>query len=181
MKAWGTIMIILAIGALVASCKGTSRDEERRDDREARYLDLTTGESVDLEQNPSDGSWFDRETGEVVDIYVDTKTGDTIWGNDGTVINGRVRHDEEGNYVYLDADMNSVNTHEGTESSDGAYSAKEPGATGYTKVVRTGDEYKIKRGDYKKEVEKDGDITIKNGDLKIKIDGKTGERKVKRD
>ena len=48
-------------------------------------------------------------------------------------------------------------------------------------VYRVDGEYKIKNGDYKKEVEKDGDITIKNGDTKIKIDGETGERKVKND
>jgi hypothetical protein len=42
-------------------------------------------------------------------------------------------------------------------------------------------EYKTKSGDYKKEVEKDGDITIKDGDTKIKIDGETGEKKVKND
>jgi hypothetical protein len=33
--------------------------------------------------------------------------------------------------------------------------------------------------DYKKKIEKDGDVKIKSGDKKIKIDGKTGERKVK--
>jgi hypothetical protein len=33
--------------------------------------------------------------------------------------------------------------------------------------------------DYKKKVEKDGDVNIKTDDKKIKIDGKTGEKKVK--
>ena len=33
--------------------------------------------------------------------------------------------------------------------------------------------------DFKKKVEKDGDIKIKSGDKKIKIDGKTGEKKIK--
>jgi hypothetical protein len=35
--------------------------------------------------------------------------------------------------------------------------------------------------DFKKKIEKDGDVKIKSGDKKIKIDGKTGERKVKSD
>ena len=35
--------------------------------------------------------------------------------------------------------------------------------------------------DFKKKVEKDGDVKIKSGDKKIKIDGKTGEKKVKND
>jgi hypothetical protein len=42
-------------------------------------------------------------------------------------------------------------------------------------------ETKIKDGEYKKEVEKDGDITIKDGKTKVKIDGETGEKKVKKD
>jgi hypothetical protein len=43
-------------------------------------------------------------------------------------------------------------------------------------------EYKIKRGDdYKVEVEKDGDVTIKSEDKKIKMEGETGEVKVKKE
>ena len=41
--------------------------------------------------------------------------------------------------------------------------------------------YEAKGEDYKVEVEKDGDIKIKDGDSKIKIDGETGEKKVKKD
>lgn len=41
--------------------------------------------------------------------------------------------------------------------------------------------YEAKGDDYKVEVEKDGDIKIKDGDSKIKIDGETGEKKVKKD
>ncbi len=36
-------------------------------------------------------------------------------------------------------------------------------------------------GDYKRKVENDGDVKIKTDDKKIKIDGETGERKVKND
>lgn len=35
--------------------------------------------------------------------------------------------------------------------------------------------------DFKKKVEKDGDVKIKSGNKKIKIDGETGEKKVKYD
>jgi hypothetical protein len=35
--------------------------------------------------------------------------------------------------------------------------------------------------DYKKKVEKDGDVKIKEGDTKIKIDAENGEKKVKKD
>lgn len=46
------------------------------------------------------------------------------------------------------------------------------------------EEYKVKAdndGEYKKKVEDDGDVKIKTDDKKIKIDGETGERKVKKD
>jgi hypothetical protein len=39
----------------------------------------------------------------------------------------------------------------------------------------------VKRDDYKMKVEKDGDVKIKDGDKKTKIDGETGEKKVKKD
>jgi hypothetical protein len=43
-------------------------------------------------------------------------------------------------------------------------------------------EYKVKKGDdYKVEVEKDGDVTLKSDEKKIKIEGETGEVKVKKD
>jgi hypothetical protein len=42
-------------------------------------------------------------------------------------------------------------------------------------------EFKIKGDDYKMEVEKDGDITIKDGDNKTKVEGETGEKKTKID
>ncbi len=42
-------------------------------------------------------------------------------------------------------------------------------------------DYKSADGNLKVEVEKDGDITIKDGDKKIKIDAEEGEKKVKND
>jgi hypothetical protein len=41
--------------------------------------------------------------------------------------------------------------------------------------------YEVKNDNYKVEVEKDGDVKIKDGDKKTKIDGKTGEKKTKND
>jgi hypothetical protein len=46
----------------------------------------------------------------------------------------------------------------------------------------TDNETKVKSGDdFKMEVEKDGDVTIKDGNKKIKYEGETGETKVKKD
>lgn len=116
-----------------------------------RYVDPETGQTLTLVKDENSGLMVDETTKKPVYIYVDTKRKDTILGATGEVINGHVVV-VDGKYKYDDY-----------------------------KVKRDGDEYKIKSGDYKKEVEKDGDITIKDGDKKIKIDGETGEKKVKRD
>lgn len=131
-------------------------------DAESRYIDLSTGENVELREDEKTGLMVNAETGEPVRIYVDTRSKDTIWGTSGKVINGYVYKDAAGGWEYRGEDYKQ-------KSGDDS------------KVKGDGDEYKIKNGDYKKEVEKDGDITIKNGDTKIKIDGETGERKVKKD
>jgi hypothetical protein len=113
---------------------------------EDRYVDLNTGDRVDLEKDSSSGLMVRTDTKKPVDIYVDTKTKDTIYARTGKVINGHVVKLGEWKYKY-------------------------------------DDEYMIKNddADYKKKVEKDGDIKIKDGDTKIKIDGETGEKKTKRD
>jgi len=138
--------------------------------QDARYIDLNSGEAVALEKDEQSGLLVDTVTGKPVALYVDTKTKDTVWGKTGKVVNGQVQRNkkEDGNYVYvyMDADrrvesnLNNDDEHK-MEPENGAY--------------------EIKNGDYKKEVEKDGDIKIKDGNKKIKIDGETGERKVKYD
>ncbi|MFN2457877.1 MAG: hypothetical protein ABR502_06740 [Chitinophagaceae bacterium] len=126
-------------------------------DNDSRYVDVNTGKALNLEKDEKTGLMVDAETGKPVKMYVDTKTNDTIYGRTGKVINTRIRRNTEGVYVYIDDDEDDAKT----------------------KV--TGDETKIKDGEYKKEVEKDGDITIKDGNTKIKIDGETGKKKVKKD
>jgi hypothetical protein len=111
---------------------------------DSRYVDLNTGKTVKLEKDES-GLMVNAETKHSVDIYVDTKTNDTIYGKTGKVINGHVvRTNDTWNY---DADVNADDN----------------------------------GGDYKIKVEKDGDVKIKDGDTKTKIDGETGEKKVKKD
>ncbi|MEO6638672.1 MAG: hypothetical protein ABIN25_10360 [Ginsengibacter sp.] len=121
-----------------------------------RYVDLETGNYVDLVKDPTNGHMVNADTKEPVVIYVDTDTKDTIYGKTGKIINGNVVKSDDGKYKYV-SNENTGNAN----PEDGAY--------------------KIKDGDYKKKVEKDGDIKIKDGDTKIKIDGETGEKKVKSD
>lgn len=125
-----------------------------------RYIDLGSGNRIDVEKDPKTGYMVNAETGKPVDIYVDTHTEDTLYGRTGTVINGKVKKNgekfeyEDDSFTYKDEDY---------------------------KLKVENDGYKEKDEDYKMKVEKDGDIKIKDGDKKIKIDGETGERKVKND
>ena len=134
------LLFLLAITSSIfwAACSGDK----------AKYIDLRTGETIKLEKDPVTGFWLNADTKEPAYIYVDTKSGDTIYGKTGKVINGHVVRGSDNVYWY-DVDYDN--------------------------------EYKAKSSDYKMEVEKDGDITIKDGDTKTKIDGKTGEKKVKKD
>jgi len=118
---------------------------------DARYVDLNTGESLDLEKDEKTGLMVDAETRKPVHFYVDTRTNDTIDGRNGKVINGKI-----------------------TRSGDSwDYDAK-------YKMDSDG-EWKIKDGDHKMKVEADGDVKIKNGDSKTKIDVEEGTKKVKND
>lgn len=146
-----TIVLFSGLATLVALSISCDRAN-------SRYVDLRTGDHIELKKDPQTDLMVDAETNKPVRIYVDTKTKDTIYGKTGKVINGSVVK-RDGEYVY---DEKTNMRH------DADYSAESG-------------EYKIKRGDYKKKVEKDGDIKIKDGDTKIKIDGETGERKVKHD
>jgi len=118
-------------------------------DNSPRYIDPDTGKELTLVKDANTGLMVDAETKKPVHIYVDTEKKDTIYGETGKVINGHVVLDE-GKYKYADMDL---------------------------KVDK--EEYKIKGDDYKEKMEKDGDLKIKNGDVKTKVDGETGEVKVK--
>lgn len=137
----------------------------------AKYIDLATGDTITLKQDDKSGQMVNAETGKPVRLYVNTRTRDTIYGPTGKVVNREVIRYDDGAYVY---------------SGDEEYKLKHE-KHGYkekwgddNKVKMEKNEYKAKYGDdNKKKVEKDGDVVIKRGDRKIKIDGETGERKVK--
>lgn len=129
---------LLGIAAL-AACTFTACDRTQ-----SRYIDLNTGKSVELVKDPATGMMVNSDTKKPVEIYVDTKTNDTIYGTTGEVINGHVSKKDDGSYLFV-----------------GPY------------------DYKSPDGSLKVEVEKDGDIKIKDNDNKIKIDGETGEQKIK--
>lgn len=157
MKQLGFAMLLSAAALIGQSC----------DNADARYIDPNTGDALELKKDDNSGLLVDAETGKPVTIYVDTETKDTVWGSTGKVVNGKLRKNKsaDGEYVYVYENEDNDNTN----GNDGSSSGSGNGA------------YEVKSGDYKKEVEKDGDIKIKDGNKKIKIDGETGERKVKYD
>lgn len=122
-------------------------------DNDDRYVDLVSGKGIEIQKDEVTGAMVNKETGDPVYIYVDTRSNDTIYGKSGKVINGHVVL-RDNKYVYTEDEKLDV--------EDGQIKFKD------------GDDYKV-------EIEKDGDVKIKDGDTKTKIDGETGERKVKKD
>jgi hypothetical protein len=114
----------------------------------------------------SKARYVDVNTGKELDLVKDESSGLMVEAGSKKPV-----------YMYVD-----------TKNNDTIY-----GSTGKVvngQVVKTNDggfkftgdyEYKSADGNLKVEVERDGDIKIKDGDNKIKIDGETGEKKVKKD
>jgi hypothetical protein len=141
------LMLALSIVLVIVFCWACSDSKER-------YLDLTTGKPIEIQKDEKTGFMVNKETGEPLYIYVDTKKKDTIYAKTGKVINGHVIFDNDKKYVYDEDEKLKIDESGGVQYKD---------------------------GDYKMEVEKDGDVKIKNGEKKVKVDGETGERKVKND
>ena len=132
----------------------------------SRYLDLSTNEYINLKKDSTNGMLINSKTGEPVDFYVDTKTHDTIYGQTGEIVNGRVQKTDEGKWI-VKADGNEFKAKSESENS--------------AKVKMERGDLKAKDGNYTIKRDKDGDVKIENGRRQVKIDGKTGKRKVKKD
>jgi hypothetical protein len=150
MKALKAILLA-AIPALIWTACSNSNAEDR-------YIDLSTGQPVELVKDEQTGLMVNAETHKPVRMYVDTKTQDTVWGKSGKVVNGFVEKNNDGVYVYINPN-----------DSESDYKAKSEGNS------------PADGGNYKVKVEKDGDYKIKTDDKKIKVDAETGKTKVKKD
>lgn len=116
------------------------------------------------------GRYVDLETGERVTLVKDEST--------GLMVNEDTRKPV---YLYVDTRTNDT-IYGRTGKVINGHVVMVDGKWKYDNDVDSdGTAFEYKSGDYKKEVEKDGDVKIKDGDKKIKIDGQTGERKVKSD
>lgn len=148
-----------------------------------RYLDLPSNEFVDMKQDSKSGALVNAETGEPVNLYVDTKTDDTIYVFDGNkqVVNGNVRRDNDGEWIVkIDGEEYKAKSGNGAKIKMEGEEYKYESENG-AKVKTEGEEYKYKNGNYTIKKEADGDVKIENGKTQTKIDGETGERKVKKD
>jgi hypothetical protein len=108
-----------------------------------RYVDMVSGEHVELEKDSKTGLMVDSKTHKPVYMYVDTKTNDTIFGATGDVINGHIVKTENGKFKWDGEDEYKLKVGDYKEKVDG-------------------DETKIKDGDKK--------IKIDDGGKKVKKD-----------
>lgn len=171
-----TTIIISSACTLLLGLSACNRNE-------GRFLNLTSGEEVEVVQD-DEGRMVDKETRKPVLLYVDTQKQDTFYGLTGKKVNGRLQLMDRGVYVYNDGErkikidgeeykIKTANSKEKWEGDEYKYKDDE------VKIKNEGDAFKSKSGDAKKKVEEDGDVKWKTEDKKIKIDGETGERKVK--
>jgi hypothetical protein len=140
---------------ILSSCKNNSR-----------YLDLTTHENIAPRKDTVTGYIMNSKTGEPVDYYINTKTHDTVYGPTGEIVNGRIHKNEEGKWI--------------VSSNSDEFSAKSQ-SDNTAKVKSEGGDYKLKQGSYTVKKKANGDLKIENGHTQVKVDGKTGKRKVKKD
>ena len=176
MKAIKIVGAIAVIAFSVSACK---------DQREARVLSLTSGEQVYVVEDEN-GIMVNRDTKQPVLLYVEDGSKDTVYGPTGKVVNGKIVKVEDHVYLYDDGGERKIKIDDGEykiengevkiKREDGEYKYKEDG--GVT-IKREDGEYKYETNGYSKKVDKDGDVKIQTRDKKIKIDGETGETKVK--
>lgn len=117
----------------------------------SKYVDLKTGQPVDLYYDSKKKKTYSATNDEPVDLYVNVATGDTIYGEGRFVVNNYVLKTEDGKYK-LDN----------------------------KKVKIDGDEIKIKEGNKKFKMSAE-EMKMKDGDTDVKIKADADESKIKTD
>ena len=111
--------------------------------------------------------------------YVDPDTGKELTlvkdGNTGLMVDAETKKPV---YIYVDNEKKDTIYGETGKVING-HVVLEDGKYKYADLKVENGEYKIKGDDYKEKMGKDGDLKIKNGEVTTKVDGKTGEVKVK--
>jgi hypothetical protein len=144
------------------------------------YVDLNSGDSIQVIADPQTGYAINSETQKPVYLYVDNDR-DTIFTT-GAVVNNKIVRVDDG---YFEVDETKVNIDDKDLTIKYAdYKKKFDGddykvkGDDYKLKVEGDGDMKLKVGDYKKKVSEDGDVKIKDGDSKTKIeDGKVTKTK----
>ncbi|HEY8896382.1 MAG TPA: hypothetical protein VIM79_16260 [Niastella sp.] len=141
---------------IIASCQETANNENdlkadsitteqpaadnNAQTNNSKYVDLKTGQPVDLYYDSKKKKTYSAGNDEPVDLYVNVATGDTIYGEGRFIVNNYIVKTEDGKYKLDDK-----------------------------KVKIDGDEIKIKEGNKKFKISAD-EMKIKDGDTKVKAD-----------
>lgn len=105
------------------------------------YIDLNSGDTLDYWYDTDKKIVMNRTTNSPVDFYINTNTGDTVFGKGRFVVNGLLLQGDDGKWKFNE-----------------------------DKVKIDGDELKIKDGNRKLKIDGD-EIKIKEGGRKIKSEG----------
>ena len=144
MKRIKQALAIAGSALVIASCQNPDQREDRIEKENTpatssqRYIDPNTGAPVDLYYDAHEKMTYNRETEKPVQFYVNTNTGDTVYGRGRIVVNGYIIRGEDGLLRLNDA-----------------------------KVEVDDDEIKIKGENGKLKID-DDEIKYKDDDVKIK-------------
>jgi len=112
-----------------------------------RYINLNTGEPVDLYYDPKARKTYSVVTNEPIEFYIDMNTGDTVYGQGRYIVNNFISKSDAGAFK-LNAD----------------------------KIKMDKDEIKIKEGNKKFKID-NSNMKLKDGDMKMKADTVNGKIK----
>jgi hypothetical protein len=120
------------------------------------YIDLRTGQPVDLYYSPKNNRTYSMVTNEPVDYYVNLATGDTVYGRGRYIVNNYLVRSADGMYNLDDKrikmDKNDIKMKDGT-----------------MKLKMDKGKMKMKDADGKWKMDKDNS-KMKTGDMKMKTD-----------
>lgn len=108
MKRIKQVLAIAGSALVIASCQNPDQRDDTPIEKEntttsQRYVDPHTGAPVDLYYNAHEKMTYNRETDKPVQFYVNTNTGDTVYGRGRYVVNGYIIRGEDGIFRLDDA------------------------------------------------------------------------------
>ena len=143
---------------------------------QASYLDLTTGQSIDIWYDAAGMRTLNKQTGGPVEFYVNKNTNDTVFGRGKFVVNGYVIKGDDGKWklndgkVKVDGDELKIKVGDQKLKIDGdEIKIKKNGV----KAKSEDGKVKVKTKDGAKAKYEDDKIKIKDGDEKIKVKDST--------